>query len=192
METEVFKQTAAEVFKKNSFTKKGNYFRKTGDGVTAVINLQRSNFSKAYYINAGFSIEEIHPGLKEPKDYECDLSNRMEITIDEKKTSLFDLDIIRLSHDRRDKSNLLSVWHDGESLYMDEYIFKDVFNSDIKTRRVPPEVFVDNLAFFFEKEGTSLLEGKRSVLKTMRRYYDDKIHHDAMEFIIPARPGHSG
>ncbi len=92
MEAEIFKKITANIFKKNSFVKKGNYFRKSGDGVIASVNLQHSNFSSSYYINAGFVIEQINPGLKDPKDYQTDLSIRFFMTKDGEKIIVFDLD----------------------------------------------------------------------------------------------------
>ncbi len=48
-----------ELFKPLGYKKKGNYWIATGDSLTKSVDLQKSNFSKQYYINYGFIINKL-------------------------------------------------------------------------------------------------------------------------------------
>lgn len=79
--------------------------------------------------------------------------------------------IITLNHDERENSNAFYVGNNQDFLYpVDEYILKSAFNSDLKINHVTQEVFVNNLAIFFEGEGKPLIAGNTYALEAVEKY----------------------
>lgn len=79
--------------------------------------------------------------------------------------------IITLNHDERENSNAFYVGSNEDFLYpVDEYVLKSAFNSDLKINHVTQEVFVNNLAIFFEGEGKPLIAGNTYALEAVEKY----------------------
>src|SRR5690242_12642901 len=93
MSTEEFKKLVSDCLKQNGLSKKGNYFYKNAEGVLCIVGLQRSSYSEAYYLNIGYLINELHPDLKNPKDYQAEFRARFNIKLDgHKPEGLIELD----------------------------------------------------------------------------------------------------
>jgi len=79
--------------------------------------------------------------------------------------------LITLNHDERENSNAFYVGSSDDFLYpIDEYILKSAFNSDLKINHVTQEMFVNNLAIFFEGEGKPLIAGNTYALEAVEKY----------------------
>jgi len=87
--------------------------------------------------------------------------------------------VITLSHDNRESSNTLYAGKNEDSLYpVDEEVLKSIFGTDLKLNHVTLEMFVNNLAVFFENEGRQLITGNVYVLDAIERfiYKESAIH----------------
>lgn len=79
--------------------------------------------------------------------------------------------IITLNHDERENSNAFYVGGNEDFLYpVDEYVLKSAFNSDLKINNVTQEMFINNLAIFFEGEGKPLIAGNIYALEAVEKY----------------------
>src|ERR1700694_6040620 len=79
--------------------------------------------------------------------------------------------ILTISHNDRENSNSLFIGRNESALYpIDDNVLKDVFNSVLKINYVTPEVFVNNLAVFFEEEGKQLISGNADTLNAVEKY----------------------
>ena len=94
MEAKLFKKIFNDTLLLKDFIKKGNYQYLYTEDLIIVIGLQKSNFSNAYYINIGYVIKQLNPSISSPRDIDGDIRARFTLSIDGKKTDLFDLDIL--------------------------------------------------------------------------------------------------
>lgn len=79
--------------------------------------------------------------------------------------------VITLNHNERDNSNAFYVGSNEDFLYpIDEYLLKSVFKSNLKINQVTQEMFVNNLAVFFEGEGEPLLAGNNYTLEAIENF----------------------
>lgn len=79
--------------------------------------------------------------------------------------------IITISHDERENSNAFYIGSNEDFLYpVDEYVLKRAFNSDLKISNVTQEMFINNLAVFFEGEGKPLIAGNTYALEAVEKY----------------------
>lgn len=62
MEKEELASIMSEILVPIGFKKKGNYWVINGDVITKMINLQKSNYSNAFYINYGYILNSIPLG----------------------------------------------------------------------------------------------------------------------------------
>lgn len=89
MDKREFKKTLAKVLSEYSFTTQNNIARLETDGLIIVVATQKSNYENKYYLNFGIVIKELHPDLHNPKDNQCDVFGRLNLTITgELKTSV--------------------------------------------------------------------------------------------------------
>ena len=92
--------------------------------------------------------------------------------------------VITISHDNRENTNSLYIGRKDSSLCpIDENVLKDVFNSALKINYVTPEVFVNNLAIFFEGEGNPLIVGNTDALKAVEKYIDKESKEYTAELV---------
>jgi hypothetical protein len=78
---------------------------------------------------------------------------------------------ITLNHDERENSNAFYIGSNEDFLYpVDEYVLKRAFNSDLKISNLTQEMFINNLAVFFEGEGNPLIAGNTYALEAVEKY----------------------
>jgi hypothetical protein len=63
------------------FSKKKKQFIREGEGVTVVVDLQKSNYSSIYYVNVGAWFTELGGPNSSPKEYTCHLRFRADSEI---------------------------------------------------------------------------------------------------------------
>lgn len=79
--------------------------------------------------------------------------------------------VIIFSHDKRENSNSFYAGRAENSAYpIDEDVIETVFDFTLQISNVKPEVFVNNLALFFEKKGEAFLDGDIETLKKIETY----------------------
>jgi len=87
MEKKEFKKTLANTLSEYGFVTLNNLSRAETDDLIVVVATQKSNYDNCYYLNYGFLIKELSPDLINPKDNQCDVFGRLNITIDGEKHS---------------------------------------------------------------------------------------------------------
>ena len=80
MDKKELKKAIKEVTEEYGFkyVKKGYYYMK--DDLIIVLDLQKSDYKDAYYLNYGYLIKGLQPDVLFPKTYICDISGRIVIT----------------------------------------------------------------------------------------------------------------
>ena len=79
MDKKEFKKAIKEVTEEYGFKyiQKGYYYMK--DDLIIVLDLQKSDYRDAYYLNYGYLIKELQPDALYPKTYTCDINGRIVI-----------------------------------------------------------------------------------------------------------------
>lgn len=119
VESKEFKQVVQHQLKENNFFNMRNTYYQDSKELIVCIDLQRSNFSKNYYINYGFLIKKLHPDVKYPKTHTSDITGRFFI---EDGRDEFEIDLLtaeeiqRLIQKEIDK-NILPTLKEGISYY---------------------------------------------------------------------------
>ncbi len=94
MDLETFKKIIGNSLNKKGFSKKGSFYYYSGKDLIIVIGFQKSNFSNSYYVNLGYTINELNPDLSNPRDVDGDVRVRFTIDTEGKKSDLFELDVL--------------------------------------------------------------------------------------------------
>lgn len=92
MELKSFKKIVNDSLVSKNFIKVGSYYYFFVNDLTIVIGLQKSNYSKGYYINFGYIISQLNPSLEKPRDVDGDVRARFSFEKDGKKIDYFDLE----------------------------------------------------------------------------------------------------
>lgn len=79
-----FQKTLFNVLSEYGFVMKNGIARVETDDLIIVVSTQKSNFENSYYLNYGFLIKELRPDLARPKDNQCDVFGRLNLTVDGK------------------------------------------------------------------------------------------------------------
>lgn len=94
MEQNLFKKSVNDYLLQQGFEKKRNYYYLTFPEIIIVIGFQKSNHSNAYYINLGYVIVDINSNSIVPKDVDGDIRARFSITSNDKKSDLFEMEVL--------------------------------------------------------------------------------------------------
>jgi len=100
----LIKRIVGETLKKAGLRKKADSWYLSSDEVVGLLNLQKSQYSDAYFINIGFLLEPKNSAIF-PKEHQCDIRLRLTSLVDEsfKKEidSIFDLECESFSDEER-------------------------------------------------------------------------------------------
>ena len=94
MDKKEFKKALADTLSEYGFVTTSNIARVETDKLIIVVSTQKSNFENSYYLNYGFVIKELNPKLINPKDNQCDVFGRLNLTIDSKMFMLVEYEKI--------------------------------------------------------------------------------------------------
>jgi len=100
MEIEEFKKIVSDVLASRGFVKKGSYYYNDHDDLTIVIGIQKSSFGESLYINVGYVIKQLNPGLEKPRDVDGNVRTRFSFAEEPKTKDVFDLDDLGLDQSR--------------------------------------------------------------------------------------------
>lgn len=90
MNQKEFKKTLNNILQEYGFSREREAFYYFADEIITVIEIQKSNFENAFYINYGFLIKELWPEVEFPAERECDIRGRFQFGEINKKTYCFD------------------------------------------------------------------------------------------------------
>lgn len=97
-------QIAFDDFMKSvGFSKKSGSWYRTGDGVVTVVELQRSQYGKQYYINVALWLLALGDATA-PREHACHVRTRLSRLVGDSESelaALLDLDTLRADSDRR-------------------------------------------------------------------------------------------
>lgn len=119
MEAEEFKEVVRYKLEEIGFVyKRGTYYQESEE-LIACIDLQKSYYSKNYYINYGFLVKELHPEIKYPKTHTSDITGRffIEGASDEFELDSLDAKEIQGSIQMELEKNILPTLKNGIEYY---------------------------------------------------------------------------
>ncbi|MBU5363430.1 DUF4304 domain-containing protein [Enterococcus raffinosus] len=119
MENKDFKLIVKSILEDNGFSFRRNTYYQDSKELIVCIDLQKSNFSKNYYINYGFLIKELHPDVKYPKTHTSDITGRffIEDGRDEFEIDSLTAEEIQRSIQKELDKNILPTLKEGISYY---------------------------------------------------------------------------
>lgn len=90
MDRKTFKDGITKQLQANGFHKEGVYFYKDGIDIICVVGLQKSAYSRGYYIEVGYVIKKLHSSLIKLREVDGDIRARFNYEAENKRTDLFD------------------------------------------------------------------------------------------------------
>lgn len=139
MEKKEFKKALTNTLKSYGFEyiKKCYYY--DNDELIIVIATQKSNYDNSYYLNYGFLIKQINPGLEYPKDYVCDVKGRFLFENDTKFTDCInldncDIDVLKKGIDETFQSYIVPIIEKGLLEYY-RICPKNILTATLKTKK---------------------------------------------------------
>lgn len=107
-----------EIFKPLEFNRKGNIWKNENEVFVKIINLQKSKYSNAYYLNYGFIIKDL-----DLNNLEMHIYNRLSAINDAENQKIIDLLDMEnsIAEDKR-KSDL--------KMFIDKYLLTEIQNTN--------------------------------------------------------------
>lgn len=119
MEKKNFKLIGKSILEDNGFSFRRNTYYQDSKELIICIDLQKSNFSKNYYINCGFLLKKLHPDVKYPKTHTSDITGRFFIddSRDEFEIDSLTTEEIQCSIQKELEKNILPTLKEGINYY---------------------------------------------------------------------------
>jgi len=93
VETREFKAIISKIMIENGFFKRQDSFYKKSNEIIFVVGLQKSGYSKSYYVNIGYIIRQLHPEVEYPHYTQGDVRARFGFRLSEdQETDIFNLE----------------------------------------------------------------------------------------------------
>ncbi len=125
MEKKEFKKELRNVLASYGFVYVNKAHYCCNDEIIVVVATQKSNYDNAYYINYGFLIRKLNPGVEFPKDYKCDIRGRFIFQKSENKDTFHmekdNIKMLRESLKTGIENKILPALSDGVEKYYELY-----------------------------------------------------------------------
>lgn len=91
-----------------------------------------------------------------------------------------------ISYNNYEKSNTLLMGASGTGHVpeIDNVVLREFFGSDLRLSETTTEMFINNLALFFENEGKPLLQGDPDKIRALEQYNTDRHTAYAKRFML--------
>jgi|SRR6185503_2811777 len=103
MDIKTFKKIVSDFLCSKKIIKEGSYYYSYKSDLVIVMGLQKSNYSKGYYINIGYVINQLNTSNKKLRDVDGHVRTRFTVVQHGKKTDFFNLE--DFAENDRDKLN---------------------------------------------------------------------------------------
>lgn len=121
MEKKEFKKELRNILASYGFEYINKAYYRRNDELIVVVATQKSNYDNAYYINYGFLIRKLSPGVEFPKEHECDVRWRFIFQKSEDKDMFHmekdDIKLLTESLKAEIENKILPVLSDGIEKY---------------------------------------------------------------------------
>lgn len=98
MESREFRELVGSCLLRSGFSRKGAYFYRVSPDVIHTIHLQRSYYSKGFYISVGYFLRGLDPTVTTPRDVDGHLRTRFDNSMFGTHSDLFELEELTELH----------------------------------------------------------------------------------------------